>query len=214
MIIAIDGPAASGKGTLARRLAATLGLPHLDTGALYRLTALQVLRRGGDPASAETAAQAARSLDPVSIPSLTDDPELRLDTVAQAASQVAALPEVRAALLQVQRDFAHQPGGAVLDGRDIGTVVCPGADAKLFVTADRGIRAERRFRELKASDTSVTYAAVLADMERRDARDSGRTIAPLTPATDAFVLNTDELDADQAFAAALAFIQGRSGSQG
>lgn len=207
MIIAIDGPAASGKGTLGRRLAAHFGLGHLDTGALYRATGLHVLRAGGDPADPADAAAAAEAVRPED----AADPALRTDEVAQAASKVAAMPAVRAALLDFQRRFAAAGPGAVLDGRDIGTVVCPDADAKLFVTASVEARATRRFRELRERGEDAIYDAVLRDMEQRDARDSGRTVAPLTPAEDAFVLDTSHLDADQAFEAALSFVSGRSG---
>ncbi len=206
MIIAIDGPAASGKGTLARRLARHFALAHLDTGGLYRAVALRTLNSGGDPAdaaAAEAAAKAVRAED-------LDDPRLREERVAQAASVVAALPAVRHALLAFQRDFAYRPpgdaAGAVLDGRDIGTVICPDADAKLFVTAGLDARAERRFKELRESGNAAIYEAVLQDMKDRDARDSQRRAAPLVPADDAFVLDTTALDADAAFAAALAFI--------
>lgn len=205
MIIAIDGPAASGKGTLARRLAAHFKLAHLDTGKLYRATALHALLAGGDPADpvlAEAAAKRVRAGD-------LADPRLREERVAQAASVVAAIPAVRAALLAFQRNFArHPPGatGAVLDGRDIGTVICPDADAKLFVTASVEARAERRFRELRESGASAIYERVLQDMKDRDARDRERQAAPLAPAGDALVLDTTALDADAAFAAAVDFI--------
>jgi CMP/dCMP kinase len=206
MIIAIDGPAASGKGTLARRLAAHFQLALLDTGGLYRAAALHALVGGGDPANAAVAAAAAgqvRAADLV-------DPRLRQERVAQAASVVAAIPAVRQALLAFQRDFArHPPGGeagAVLDGRDIGTVICPDADAKLFITASPEARAARRFQELRETGAEAIYDAVLQDMKDRDARDSQRRSAPLVPADDAFVLDTTTLDADATFAAALDFI--------
>ncbi len=202
MIIAIDGPAASGKGTLGRRLAAHFRLPHLDTGLLYRATGLSVLRAGGDPADEAAAAAAAQVLAPGDL----DDPTLRGDAAAQAGSKVAAIPGVRAALLDFQRAFADRPPGAVLDGRDIGTVVCPDADAKFFVTASMDVRAARRFKELRESGEEVIYAAVLQDMERRDQRDSGRTVAPLKPADDALFLDSSDLTTDQAFERALAFI--------
>ncbi len=161
LVVAIDGPAASGKGTLARNLAAKFGLAHLDTGRLYRATALRVLAVGGDPADPETAAAAARGLDPA----LLDDPRLRDEAVGRAASVVAAIPAVRAALLAFQRRFAGQPQGAVLDGRDIGTVVCPDADVKLFVTASREERARRRAKELRENGAPAIYEAVLRDIE-------------------------------------------------
>lgn len=209
MIIAIDGPAASGKGTLARRLAAHFGYAYLDTGLLYRAVGGAVLRAGHSLDDVAAASAAARALDPA----MLDDPELRLDSASAAASKVAALPEVRAALLAYQRDFAnHPPGGAagaVLDGRDIGTVVCPAADVKLFVTASVEKRAERRFKELRERGVATIQEAVLQDMKERDARDSHRAVAPLRPADDALVLDTTELDADAAFHAALDHITSR-----
>ncbi len=206
MIIAIDGPAASGKGTLARRLAAHLGLVYLDTGLLYRAVGMAVVGAGGDPADPAAAETAARALDPRDL----SDPALRLDDAGQAASKVAAIPRVRAALLNFQREFARRPPGAVLDGRDIGTVVCPDADRKLFVTASLEKRAERRLKELLGRGVATIQEAVLQEMRERDARDSGRSVAPLVPASDAFILDTTELDADQAFAAALGYITART----
>ena len=209
MIIAIDGPAAAGKGTLARRLADHLGLAYLDTGLLYRAVGIAVLRAGHEPEDREAAAAAARGLDPA----LFADPELRLDHAGQAASKVAAIPEVRAALLDFQRRFAHHPSegtnGVVLDGRDIGTVVCPDAPIKLFVTASVEKRADRRLRELQERGVAAIQEAVLQDMKDRDARDSQRSVAPLVAAPDAYRLDTTELDADQAFAAALSYITSR-----
>ena len=202
MIIAIDGPAASGKGTLGRRLAAHFDLKHMDTGLLYRAVGLAVLRSGSDPSNAAAAEAAARALRPEDL----DTPELRADQVAQAASKVAAMQSVRELLLQFQRDFAHRPPGAVLDGRDIGTVVCPDADAKFYLTASLEARAERRFKELRERGHDVIYPAVLQDMTQRDERDSGRAVAPLKPADDAMVLDTSDMTADQAFEAALGFI--------
>jgi cytidylate kinase len=206
MIIAIDGPAASGKGTLARRLAGHFKLALLDTGGLYRATALHALADGGDPADPAVAAAAARRVTAADLA----DPRLRDECVARAASVVAAIPAVRQALLAFQRHFArHPPGGepgAVLDGRDIGTVICPDADAKLFVTASLEARAARRFQELRETGAEAIYEAVLQDMKDRDARDSQRRAAPLVPADGAFVLDTTTLDAEAAFAAALDFI--------
>jgi cytidylate kinase len=198
-VVAIDGPAASGKGTLARRLAERFGLAHLDTGKLYRATALLVLAAGGDPADPITAAAAARRVDLARL----SDPALLGEEVAQASSIVAAIPAVRAALLDRQREFAaHPPApfhGAVLDGRDIGTAVCPEATVKLFVTASPEARAERRVRELRERGATVIYGNVLQDMKERDARDSGRRVAPLAAAPDAVTIDTTSLDADQAF---------------
>jgi cytidylate kinase len=203
MIVAVDGPAAAGKGTLARRLAQHYRLAFLDTGALYRAAALHALESGGDPADPEVAAAAARRVVPGDI----GDARLREERVAQAASIVSAIPGVRAALLQFQRDFAARAPGAVLDGRDIGTVVCPDADAKIYVTASLEARAERRFQELRRLGETVIYERVLQDMKDRDARDSARRTAPLRPADDAIVLDTTELDAEAAFRAAVAAIE-------
>lgn len=202
MIIAVDGPAASGKGTLARRLARHYGLPHLDTGLLYRATGAGVLAAGGDPSDAAAALAAAAAVDPARLSAA----ELRGDAIAEAASRVAAQPAVRGALLQRQRDFAHQPGGAVLDGRDIGTVIAPDAEAKLFVTASVEVRAERRLRELQGRGEPAIYDGVLSDLVARDARDRQRTEAPLVAAADAHVLDTSSLNADEAFDRALAFV--------
>ena len=207
MIVAIDGPSASGKGTLARRLAKHLGYPHLDTGKIYRAVGMRVVRVGGDPADEPRALAAAKSLDPADLA----DPELSGDRAADAASKVAAIPSVRAVLLQFQRDFAAHPPGAVLDGRDIGTVVCPDADVKLYVTASAEVRAARRHKELLGRGEASIYSRVLQEMKDRDARDSSRSVAPLKPAEDAVVLDTSALDADQAFALALREIQ-RAGS--
>ncbi|AWK87706.1 (d)CMP kinase [Azospirillum thermophilum] len=213
LVIAIDGPAASGKGTLAKRVAAAYGFAHLDTGSLYRAVGVAVLRAGGDPADPAAAGRAARDLHPED--GILADPDLRTDEAAQAASKVAAVPEVRAALLEFQRRFAEQPPGgapgAVLDGRDIGTVVCPGADAKLFVTASVEVRADRRLKELQGRGIPAIPSDVLEDMKARDARDSQRAVAPLRPAADAFVLDTSALDADQAYAAAIAHIGSKTG---
>lgn len=207
MIIAIDGPAASGKGTVARRIAEYFGYAYLDTGALYRAVALSVLRAGGDPGDASTAAEHAHNLDPA----LTEDPEIRTARSGAAASKVAAVPAVRAALLAFQRDFAaHPPGavaGAVLDGRDIGTVVCPDAARKIFVIADVEIRATRRFKELLGRGEAAIYARVLADLRERDERDGTRADAPMRRAEDAMLLDTSHLDPDQAFESARAFVE-------
>jgi len=202
VIIAIDGPAASGKGTLARRLANHYGLPHMDTGVLYRAVGLRVLRTGADPSDPICAITAAKQ---ITAQELTD-PELRSDKSAQAASIVSAIPEVREVLRDFQRSFAFQPGGAVMDGRDIGTVIAPEADAKIFVTASIDVRAQRRWSELHQVDRSISLQHVIDDMRRRDARDSERTVSPMRAADDALILNTDELDPDQVFACALAHV--------
>jgi cytidylate kinase len=206
MIVAIDGPSASGKGTLSKHLADHLGFAHLDTGKIYRAVGMMVVRGGGDPADESVALKAAKSLEP----STFADPELGGDIAAVAASKVAAIMSVRDLLLQFQRDFAAAPPGglkgAVLDGRDIGTVVCPEAEIKLYVTASTDIRAERRHKELLECGESSIYARVLQDMKERDERDTNRSVAPLKPAEDAFILDTSDLDAEQAFSAALAEI--------
>ncbi len=205
MIVAIDGPAASGKGTLARRLAQDLNLPHLDTGLLYRATARALLDHGRDLGDAAAAVAAARGL------ALTDfDAELlRGREMGEAASIVAAIPAVRAALIDMQRSFALRPGGAVLDGRDIGTVICPQAEVKIFVTASAQTRASRRALELKSQGASVDYAEILEDIRRRDARDSGRAAAPLKAADDAVVLDTTKLDIEAAYEAARKIVAAR-----
>ncbi len=203
MIIAVDGPAASGKGTIARALARHYGLPHLDTGKLYRATGLAVRMAGQDPDDAAAATAAARALDPA----LLDDPDLMSGENAHNASIVSAHPSVRAALLETQRAFAAQPGGAVLDGRDIGTVISPQATAKLFVTATPQVRAERRHRELAAKGDPADFASVLADIAARDARDSGRAVAPLKRAADAALLDTSELSIDAAVQRAIALVE-------
>ena len=195
-VIAVDGPAASGKGTLARRLAARYGLRHLDTGLVYRAVGLKVLREGLDPVAAARVVTLAD----------LERPELRSEAVGEAASKVAAIPEVRTALRALQRRFAETPPGAVLDGRDIGTVVFPDAGAKIFVDASPELRAERRHRELLERGVASIYSRVLQDMRERDARDRGRAVAPLTLAKDALVIDSSELDADQVFARALAYI--------
>ena len=209
MIIAIDGPAAAGKGTLARRLAKHFDLAYLDTGSIYRAVGKKVLDAGADPEDAVGAEAVARALKAQDLVVQG----LRTDEVAQAASKVSAIPGVRAALLDFQRDFAAYPPdgkkGAVLDGRDIGTVVCPEASAKLFVSASTEVRAERRFKELRDRGLEAIYARVLEDMKERDARDSSRAASPLEPAKDAHQLDTSALDADQVFAQALEIIASR-----
>ncbi len=203
MIIAIDGPAASGKGTLARKLAAHYRLPHLDTGLLYRGTASAMAAAGKPLDDAQAAATLARALDPATL----DEAALRGRPMGEAASVVAAHPQVRAALLDLQRAFAARPGGAVLDGRDIGTVICPDADVKLFVTASAEERALRRTRELVGRGEDADPAAILEDIRRRDERDSGRSAAPLVRAADAVLLDTTALDVERSFEAALAIVE-------
>ncbi len=209
MIIAIDGPSASGKGTLARRLAAALDLACLDTGLLYRAVGAKLLARGQKPEDPAAAEQAAANL------ALEDlsRADLRSEAVGEAASQVAALPGVRAQLLAFQRRFAAQPpdgkAGAVLDGRDIATVVCPEADVKVFLTANLETRAARRSKELQERGEEAIYPRVLQEMQDRDARDSGRAAAPLRPADDAIVIDTTEIDSDAVFEAVLAISQSR-----
>jgi cytidylate kinase len=201
MIIAVDGPAAAGKGTIARALARHFGFHFLDTGALYRMVGLAVIRNGGDPADKRAATVAATSLDPSGFA----DRDLRTEAVGAAASIVAVVPEVRSALLSLQRDFARKQPGAVLDGRDIGTVVCPDADVKLYVTASPEVRAARRQKELGAA----SYEDVLAEIKARDLRDSQRATAPLLPAKDAVILDTSELDIAAAVEAAIAIADRR-----
>jgi cytidylate kinase len=196
IVIAVDGPAASGKGTLARRLAAHYGLHHLDTGLLYRAVGLRALREGMDPVGAAEALTLADLAEPA----------LREDSAAQAASKVAVIPAVREALRDLQRRFAGEPPGAVLDGRDIGTVVFPEAPIKIYVDATPEARARRRHEELREMGLASIYTRVLQDMRERDARDRGRAVAPLTLAKDALVIDSSELDADQVFARALAYI--------
>ena len=203
MIIAIDGPAASGKGTLARRIADHLGLAVLDTGLLYRAVARDTARMGFRLDDTWAAVAAARGLDPATL----DDPALRGAAAGEAASVVARIPEVRAALLAYQRAFAAKKPGAVLDGRDIGTVICPDASVKLYVTATAEIRARRRFLELQAQGSARTEEQVLIDIKTRDARDMGRTVAPLRQAADAHLLDTTHLDIEAAVARALEIVR-------
>jgi CMP/dCMP kinase len=210
MIIAIDGPAASGKGTLAKRIAAHFGLHHLDTGLLYRAVARDVQRLGAALDDAERAAAAARALDPAEL----DDPDLRKPGAGEAASIVARIPQVRAALLEFQRSFARRPPGAVLDGRDIGTAVCPEADVKIYVTATPEVRAERRYLEMQGRGEAATYEGVLADIRRRDQRDASRDTAPMRSADDAFLLDTSNLDIEAAFDTAVGVILRKAGQRG
>jgi cytidylate kinase len=203
VIIAIDGPAASGKGTLGKRLADFYGLRHLDTGLLYRAVAKALLDAGHSPSNRVRAVAAAEALDP----SRFDEPALKNQAVGNAASLVAAIPEVRAALLGFQRTFARTPPGAVLDGRDIATVICPDANVKIFVTATAEMRARRRAAELQAAGSNVNLSDVLADILRRDERDIGREAAPLKAAADAHVLDTTNLDIEAAVRAAVAIVE-------
>lgn len=206
MIIAVDGPTASGKGTIAKALAAHFGLPHLDTGLLYRAVGRQVALNGGNPDSEADALAACAFAD-----SLLDDAELRSEACGGLASRVSVHPAVRRALYERQRAFATRPGGAVLDGRDIGTVIAPEAQAKLFVVASVPARAERRFREMQAQGRPVTLAEIAADLEARDARDRSRAEAPLVAAPDAVLLDTSDLSRDAAIAAAIAIVESRRG---
>jgi cytidylate kinase len=205
LVIAVDGPAASGKGTIARGLARHYGLPHLDTGKLYRAVALSLLRWGGDP---ESEFAALRACDEIG--NLLDDPELSSEMVGGIASRISAYPAVRAALLDRQRAFAASATGAVLDGRDIGTVIAPDASAKLFVTASPEERARRRHAELTAAGLPVHLEDVLIDIRARDERDSQRAAAPLVQAKDALLLDTTSIGRDEALAEAIALVQGRT----
>ncbi len=209
MIIAVDGPTASGKGTIAKALAAHFGLPHLDTGLLYRAVGRQCALNGGNPDD-PTAALAACAFPNA----LLDDPELRSEESGGLASRVSIHPAVRQALFERQRAFATQAGGAVLDGRDIGTVIAPEAEVKLFVVASVAARAERRFREMQASGRSVSLAEIAADLEARDKRDRERTEAPLLAADDSVLLDTSELDRDAAIAAAIAIVEAKRNALG
>jgi cytidylate kinase len=204
LLIAVDGPAASGKGTIARALAGHYRLPHMDTGLLYRAVALNLWRWGGDPASEFEALRAADMLnvDP-------EDDEIRSEPVSRIASSISAYPSVRAALMKRQQDFASQLDGAVLDGRDIGTVIAPEAEVRLFVTASAEVRAQRRVRELLERGMPAHYEDVLADIRARDARDASRPIAPLKPAADAIILDTSDLDREAAIAEAIRLVDDR-----
>jgi cytidylate kinase len=204
LVIAVDGPAASGKGTIARALAERFDLPHMDTGLLYRAVALNLWRWGGDPNSEFEALRASGelNLDP-------SDAELRSEPVSRIASSISAYPSVRAALLERQRGFASQPGGAVLDGRDIGTVIAPDATVKLYVTASPEVRAQRRVRELLWRGMPAHNEHVLADIRARDERDSGRSVAPLRQAPDAILLDTSDLTVDEAIAEAVRQVEQR-----
>jgi CMP/dCMP kinase len=210
MIIAIDGPAASGKGTIGKRVAAHYALAYLDTGTLYRAVARDTVAKGGDLADAGAALASAKALDP----STLADPELRRPGLGEAASLVAKHPQVRKALLAYQRDFARAQTGAVLDGRDIGTVICPDAEVKLFVTATPEERARRRCLELKQAGMAISEADVLSDIKRRDERDKNRAAAPLRKASDAHLLDTTNLDIDAAFRAAIDLIDAAMGRAG
>ena len=203
MIIAIDGPAASGKGTLGKKLAVHYGFRHLDTGLLYRAVAKALIDAGQSPSNRARAVAAAEALDPTGF----DEAALKSQEVGEAASLVSALPEVRAALLDFQRNFGRTPPGAVLDGRDIGTVICPNAEVKIFVTASPEVRAGRRANELRGRGEKVDERAILSDIIARDERDRSRATAPLMQAPDAHLLDTSALDIDGAFRAALALVE-------
>jgi len=203
--VAIDGPAAAGKGTLSRALAKSLGFAYLDTGAIYRAVAAKALETGGRQIDPTFAARVAINLSDRDL----NRSDLRTAKVGQAASKIAAMPEVRAALLEFQKMFARRNGGAILDGRDIGTVICPEAEVKLFVTASDEIRAERRLKELQVRNPDLTHADVLADLIARDTRDASRDVAPMKPAPDALLLDTTKLSIDAAVAEALALIKER-----
>lgn len=207
MIIAVDGPSAAGKGTIAKRLAEHYGLHYLDTGLLYRAVARDLLAQGASLEDEDAASRAAAALDPDSLA----DPALGCLALGEAASRIAAFPRVRAALLKLQQDFARRPPGAVLDGRDIGTVVCPDADVKLYITASRQERARRRFAELNQRDMNVTLEDVYSDILKRDRRDEERSVAPLRKADDAYLLDTTNLDIEAAFNAAVELINAATG---
>ena len=211
LIIAVDGPAASGKGTIAARLAQTYGLPHLDTGLLYRAVGMRVLEDGGSLDDEAAAAEAARGLDATG---LSDDARLTTGEAGEAASQVASFAGVRAALLELQQAFAAQAGGAVLDGRDIGTVIAPDAQAKLFVTATPQVRATRRWKQLTARGSDIAFEAMLADIQRRDERDAGRGAAPMVQAEDAVLLDTTDMGIEAAFDAARRIVEAARAKHG
>jgi len=210
MIIAIDGPAASGKGTLGKRLAAHYGLAHLDTGLIYRAVAKALIDAGQSPGDVKAAAAAAKALDP----SHFDEVELKAHSISEAASIVSAIPQVRDALLAFQREFAARAPGAVLDGRDIGTVICPDADVKIYVTATPEVRARRRSAEYRAQGRNIDEAAVLADIRKRDERDQNRAAAPLRRALDAHLLDTTHLDIDAAIQAAIDIVEASRSGRG
>jgi len=202
-VIAVDGPAASGKGTIAARLGEAYGLPVLDSGLLYRAVGVRVLEEGGDPNDQAAAAAVAFTLDPAAI----DDPKVRSRQASEAASRVAVHHDVRVALREFQQSFAAQEPGAVIDGRDIGTVICPNAQVKIYVTASPQIRAERRWKQLAAAGESVTYDDILADIRTRDGRDAGREDSPMRPAEDAVLLDTSEMTIEAAFDAARRIVE-------
>lgn len=204
LVIAVDGPAASGKGTIAARLARAYGLPHLDTGLLYRAVGVKLLEAGQSLDDEAAATEAARSLDAAAV---SEDPRLTTGEAGEAASRVAGHPGVRAALLDLQQDFAAQTGGAVLDGRDIGTVIAPDAAAKLFVTATPEVRAARRWKQLTARGIDIAFPDMLADIQRRDERDAGRGAAPMVQAEDAVLLDTTDMDIEAAFDAARRIVE-------
>jgi CMP/dCMP kinase len=210
MIIAIDGPAASGKGTLGKRLAAHYGLAHLDTGLIYRAVAKALVDAGQSPGDVQAAAAAAKALDP----SHFDEVALKAHSISEAASIVSAIPEVRDALLAFQREFAARPPGAVLDGRDIGTVICPNAEVKMYVMATPEVRARRRSAEYRAQGRNIDEAAVLADIRKRDERDQNRAAAPLRRAPDAHLLDTTHLDIDAAIRAAIDIVEASRAGRG
>ena len=210
MIIAIDGPAASGKGTLAKRLAQHYGYRHLDTGVIYRAVAYALMRTGADLSNEALAVAAAKTLDPQQF----DDPALKSQQVGEGASVVSAIPRVREVLVDFQQQFAASPPGAVLDGRDIGTVICPHADVKIFVVADPQVRARRRTEEARARGEAADEAAVLADILKRDERDRNRSVAPLKPAADAYLLDNTNLDIEAGVRAAIDIVEAvRAGRQ-
>lgn len=202
-VIAVDGPAASGKGTIASRLAAAYDMPMLDTGLLYRAVGVLLAHHGGDPDDAAAATKVARELTA----EMLTDPAFRTREAGEAASRVAVHPPVRAALREMQQEFAHRPGGAVIDGRDIGTVIAPNAPAKLYVTAAPEVRAERRFKQLLAQGEAVTFDDILGDIRKRDARDGGRADSPMRAADDAVLLDTSEMSIEQATDAARRIVE-------